>query len=289
MPTALFINGIYEGVCTEILAAQAAQPGLESFLQPYKGKVVKMLKQNAPSREQPVKLYLSTTGNLSQICYAAEIIRWEDKREMDALRREEVRQHLERYQPKEVDLFMGRESTGANAVNLLTIRLMSQLDTLHSTSLLRKVSDGLPLMRRTRSGGWSEVYELTESIHLPVETQERLQSDLAAEIQQSESLNDEALQARLATAARLPQRVQVISVGYRRNPDVIVAVLRRARGVCERCAEPAPFVRRSDGSPYLEVHHWVSLSAGGEDTIQNAAALCPNCHRELHHGTTDSR
>ncbi len=26
------------------------------------------------------------------------------------------------------------------------------------------------------------------------------------------------------------------------------------------------------------------LSQGGEDTIAHAAALCPNCHREAHHG-----
>ncbi|MBP6603727.1 MAG: HNH endonuclease [Verrucomicrobiales bacterium] len=27
--------------------------------------------------------------------------------------------------------------------------------------------------------------------------------------------------------------------------------------------------------------------SGGEDTINNAAALCPNCHREVHHGKTN--
>ncbi|CAK2642980.1 5-methylcytosine-specific restriction enzyme A [Vibrio crassostreae] len=32
----------------------------------------------------------------------------------------------------------------------------------------------------------------------------------------------------------------------------------------------------------MEVHHVKFLSKGGSDTITNAAALCPNCHRALH-------
>lgn len=62
-------------------------------------------------------------------------------------------------------------------------------------------------------------------------------------------------------------------------------VLRRANGVCEQCGDKAPFIRRSDNIPYLEVHHKVMLSEGGEDTVVNAHALCPNCHREVHYGT----
>ena len=82
----------------------------------------------------------------------------------------------------------------------------------------------------------------------------------------------------------MPERVQLLSTGFRRNADVIVEVLRRASGVCEKCKSPAPFVRRSDGTPFLEVHHWTPLAEGGEDTIENAGALCPNCHREAHFG-----
>lgn len=59
------------------------------------------------------------------------------------------------------------------------------------------------------------------------------------------------------------------------------AVLERAAGKCECCGEAAPFMR-ADGSPYLEVHHVVPLSQGGEDGTGNAVALCPNCHRKLH-------
>nr|WP_275041241.1 HNH endonuclease signature motif containing protein [Halomonas meridiana] len=46
----------------------------------------------------------------------------------------------------------------------------------------------------------------------------------------------------------------------------------------------APFNRKSDGSPYLEVHHRKPLAEGGDDTVANAIALCPNCHRAAHYG-----
>jgi 5-methylcytosine-specific restriction protein A len=61
-------------------------------------------------------------------------------------------------------------------------------------------------------------------------------------------------------------------------------VLERASGICEQCNEDAPFKRKKDGTPYLEVHHRIPLSEGGFDTVGNAIAVCPNCHRELHYG-----
>ena len=71
---------------------------------------------------------------------------------------------------------------------------------------------------------------------------------------------------------------------FRRDRKVVDATLKRALGVCERCGHPAPFVRRSDGEPFLEVHHTIPLSEGGIDRIENTEALCPNCHREAHFG-----
>jgi 5-methylcytosine-specific restriction protein A len=89
---------------------------------------------------------------------------------------------------------------------------------------------------------------------------------------------------RLRDAARIPRKTTVIAEVYRRNPDVVAEVLFLARGVCQRCLKHAPFVRRRDSTPYLEVHHRTVLAQGGEDTVENSIALCPNCHRELHYG-----
>jgi 5-methylcytosine-specific restriction protein A len=89
---------------------------------------------------------------------------------------------------------------------------------------------------------------------------------------------------RLQEAPRLPERVSRSVTLFLRNPDVVAEVLVRARGVCDACKKSAPFVRRSDGTPYLEVHHMTPLADGGEDTVDNAMALCPNCHRQEHFG-----
>lgn len=59
--------------------------------------------------------------------------------------------------------------------------------------------------------------------------------------------------------------------------------MQQATGNCECCNQPAPF-NGADGSPFLEVHHVRHLADGGSDTVENAVALCPNCHRELHYG-----
>ena len=92
-------------------------------------------------------------------------------------------------------------------------------------------------------------------------------------------------QLRLSKAEIIPQIVSSIIKVYKRNPDVVAEVLIRASGVCENCNQPAPFIRAKDGTPYLEVHHKIRLASGGEDTIANAIAVCPNCHRELHFGS----
>lgn len=76
-------------------------------------------------------------------------------------------------------------------------------------------------------------------------------------------------------------KVSATSERYVRDPEVIAWVLREAAGECENCGSTAPFKRQS-GEPFLEVHHVRPLGEGGPDTIDNAAACCPNCHRKLH-------
>jgi hypothetical protein len=242
-----------------------------------------MLRGGAPSPKNPIRLYASTTENLSNVCYTAEIIGWEDKRVLSARRKKEVNAYLREYQQDETDLFDGVQEAAERSVNLITIQNLLKLDSLSATSVLTKVSDNLPLQRRSRAGGWSEVFDVGDLLALPSQIWSQAERELAAEIKASFALNSADRAKRLANAPKMPERVQFISMGFRRNADVIVTVLVRANGVCEKCGQKAPFIRRSDGSPYLEVHHWIPLGQGGEDTVKNAAALCPNCHREVHH------
>ena len=76
-------------------------------------------------------------------------------------------------------------------------------------------------------------------------------------------------------------RRQVISSVFARNAEVVKETKKRAKGICQLCGQPAPFIDKN-GSPYLEVHHVVWLSRGGEDSTANTLALCPNCHKRVH-------
>lgn len=109
-------------------------------------------------------------------------------------------------------------------------------------------------------------------------------TSLEKAIAKSKTDSNEVRLRRLEMAPKKPDLIPVTTTVFKRNPDVIAEVLKRANGVCEGCNNVAPFPRKIDGSPYLEVHHIVMLSDGGDDTVQNAQALCPNCHRKAHYG-----
>ncbi len=101
-----------------------------------------------------------------------------------------------------------------------------------------------------------------------------------------ESLNDSAdkRRGRLLKAKKKPKRIKIETWSFTRNPDVVAEVLYLAEGRCQHCGKDAPFKRKIDNMPYLEVHHIIPLSKSGDDTVNNSIALCPNCHREKHFG-----
>ena len=78
-----------------------------------------------------------------------------------------------------------------------------------------------------------------------------------------------------------PTSRETISTTYDRDPVIVQYALKRANGICQLCDASAPF-NKKNGEPYLEVHHIQFLSEGGSDSIDNVAALCPNCHRKIH-------
>jgi 5-methylcytosine-specific restriction endonuclease McrA len=80
-----------------------------------------------------------------------------------------------------------------------------------------------------------------------------------------------------------PEKCKSESDNYIRDAAVVAYVLNSAKGICECCMSIAPFCK-DNGAFFLEVHHVHFLSEGGTDTIDNAVAVCPNCHKELHFG-----
>lgn len=81
----------------------------------------------------------------------------------------------------------------------------------------------------------------------------------------------------------VPEPRPTTSKSYPRSEIVKRYAMRRADGTCEACDNPAPFTDLN-GEPFLEVHHLYMLKDGGLDHPDNIAAICPNCHRRVHHG-----
>jgi 5-methylcytosine-specific restriction protein A len=79
-----------------------------------------------------------------------------------------------------------------------------------------------------------------------------------------------------------PERIAVAAtMSVKSDPAVVAWIQKTANGKCELCLLSAPFLT-DENRPYLEVHHVVTLASGGADTVDNAVALCPNCHRAMH-------
>lgn len=95
-----------------------------------------------------------------------------------------------------------------------------------------------------------------------------------------QKLSEHDLEARAKNPEPLGQRY-IQTRSFDRDPYVAEYVRQRSNGICENCYQPAPFIRK-DFTPYLEVHHKIPLAEGGEDTIENAIAICPNCHQSEH-------
>ena len=111
-----------------------------------------------------------------------------------------------------------------------------------------------------------------------------LESAFTAAVAHSLTLGNDARAKQSSSYPETPTKRLTTITTYDRNPHIVASALLRANGICETCASPAPFPRRTDQTPYLEVHHIIPLAANGPDTLANLQALCPNCHRKAHHG-----
>lgn len=95
---------------------------------------------------------------------------------------------------------------------------------------------------------------------------------------------DELKKRALKSQSSKPALVDVQSKQHARSPDVAAYVKKLAAGICQLCAQKAPFKTplKIGNYPYLEAHHIKRLADKGSDTISNTVALCPNCHRRMH-------
>lgn len=98
---------------------------------------------------------------------------------------------------------------------------------------------------------------------------------------QAKKLSLDELKDRVSKSNPISNEYKTVVKQYVRSAYVVEYAKRLAKGVCQLCDQPAPFHDKK-GIPYLETHHIVWLARGGEDTISNTVALCPNCHKRMH-------
>ena len=115
----------------------------------------------------------------------------------------------------------------------------------------------------------------------PVIPKRELDIVFEKKVKKASKLSLDELKDRANSSPSQPGKRTATTTSYQRDPNVVNYTLKRAGGVCELCEQPAPF-NKKNGEPYLEVHHVKQLADGGDDTIENAVALCPNCHRRMH-------
>jgi len=109
-----------------------------------------------------------------------------------------------------------------------------------------------------------------------IERMDKIETDSEAK-----SISDEELIKRIKKSDKIIRTTQVTTTAYVRNEYVSEFAKRKAKGICQLCENFAPF-NDSKGKPYLESHHVIWLSRGGDDSVENVIALCPNCHAKIH-------
>ena len=97
----------------------------------------------------------------------------------------------------------------------------------------------------------------------------------------AKSLSEEELLIRIGQKELKSEVRKAITNVYERNSFINEFVKRKANGICQLCEKQAPFKDKKK-KPFLEIHHIDWLSKGGEDSLSNTVALCPNCHRKMH-------
>ena len=100
--------------------------------------------------------------------------------------------------------------------------------------------------------------------------------------------------AEVATAGDSEAAGKIVSsMQYVRDPALAVERFELSGFKCETDTKHPLFVSRASGEPFLEAHHLVPVSLGAYfkgqhlDTLENIYALCPMCHRAVHHARCD--
>jgi 5-methylcytosine-specific restriction enzyme A len=81
---------------------------------------------------------------------------------------------------------------------------------------------------------------------------------------------------------------------WKRDAAIALRAIINSKFQCEIDRTHITFKSRVTGKPYLEAHHLVPISRqelfqSSIDVTANIVALCPNCHRSIHHAVVNEK
>ncbi|WP_052690468.1 HNH endonuclease [Vibrio vulnificus] len=106
--------------------------------------------------------------------------------------------------------------------------------------------------------------------------------------------DDDQFQKEIHSPQAQGGKTQVSSTRYPRSPAKAADAIKRSKYTCQFDSGHVSFISGASSKPYVEVHHLIPLSHSGKfevslDVPANLIVLCPNCHRAIHFGTSDTK
>ncbi len=191
--------------------------------------------------------------------------------------------------------FVGILPTEGPSERILKIGVLGAEDGQLSVSYYNSIRDGAGRTPEARMGkgivAWVEIGDLLTIGRIgkvAFFAREKRNADDPMSDELGRQLAKSVDPAKIIAKAKLrtgppPRRNRQIN-DFVRDPYIVAGALARAKDQCEMPDCKSQLFQRDDDRSYLEVHHILPLGEGGDDTLINAAALCPSCHRELHFG-----
>lgn len=95
---------------------------------------------------------------------------------------------------------------------------------------------------------------------------------------------------------RKPEIKQTIIERYSRNPSHARRVLESVGFICQVDNSHVTFPAKKNKKNFVEAHHLIPMKYQGDERFQssldvpeNIVSLCPNCHKAVHYGDTETR
>lgn len=112
----------------------------------------------------------------------------------------------------------------------------------------------------------------------------------------SSGIKSSVLEGYREAAGGLPVPPKICRSGlvHQRNRELAEHALLNVNYTCEIDSNHETFTSSASNQPYVEAHHLVPLSKQDDyrfslDVAANVVALCPMCHKHLHHGIVNNK